>query len=398
VSLHKRNTRTMKVGIVHTAYLQKGGEDIVVEQEYQLLQRNNIPVSILYFKNASGMMAQVKSYLGSAFNMRSYRTISKWIADEKPDVIHVHNWHYEASPSVFRAAKHKGVPVVHTLHNYRLLCPSGTLIRNNQLFLNSINAGFPWSAVKHRVYRNSYIQTFLLAFTVWLHKVGGTWANINKFIVLTDNAKEVFKASKFRFTEEQIAVKPNFIPYIPSAGAEEKRGTHFLFVGRLSEEKGIQILLDAFANSEYSLRIIGTGPMQERVNEYAGRYTNIQYLGFQNQQYILNELKRCTAFIFPSIWYEGNPLTIIESLACGTPVIASGIGAMKSMITDQYNGLHMQPGSVSDLQCKLNIWHNTPIENRRSFYENARITYEKMYTPERNLDQLLSIYKSLKNE
>src|SRR3954462_5664492 len=150
----------MKVGIVHTEYLEKGGEDFVVEQEYALLKRNNIPVSILYFKNATGKMAQVKGFLSSAFNLGSYRAVNKWITNEQPDLIHIHNWHYQASPSIFRAAKNKGVPVVHTLHNFRLLCPSGTLLHNNQLFLKSVNASFPWSAVKHRVYRNSYIQTF----------------------------------------------------------------------------------------------------------------------------------------------------------------------------------------------------------------------------------------------
>ncbi len=388
----------MKVGIVHTVYLQKGGEDVMVEQEYDLLKRNHIPVSILYFKNATGKMAQLKNFLSSAFNVGSYRIANKWITSEKPDVIHIHNWHYQASPSIFRAAKNNGIPVVHTLHNFRLLCPSGTLVHNNKLFLESLNAAFPWRAVKSRVYRNSYLQTFLLAFTVWLHRVSGTWSHIAKYIVLTDNARDIFKASKFHFKDAQLAVKPNFIQYIPSVESEQPRENHFLFVGRLSEEKGICTLLDAFANSKHQLAIIGTGPLQHLVNEYADKHKNIKYLGFQNQEFILNELKKSTAFIFPSIWYEGNPLTIIESLACGTPVIASAIGAMKSMITDKYNGLYVEPGSVEDLKHKLDIWHTMPLEEQKNFYKNARTTYENIYTPEKNLEQLLSIYKSVKDE
>ena len=388
----------MKVGILHNAYLQRGGEDVVVEQEYELLRSHNIPVCILYFKNASGRVAQLKNYLSSFYNMGSYRLVSKWISSEKPDIIHVHNWHYQASPSIFRAARNKGVPVVHTLHNFRLLCPSATLLHDNKLFLTSLHSSFPWAAVVNRVYRDSYFLTFLLAFTIWLHRISGTWSHINKFIVLTENAKQVFKSSNFGFTDKQIAVKPNFIPYLPVDVQKEPRGNHFLFVGRLSEEKGVDILLEAFAQSKHRLAIIGTGPLLKVVKRYAKQHSNITYLGFQNKAFIINELKKCTASIFPSVWYEGSPLTIIESLACGTPVIASALGAMESMITHQYNGLHIQAGDVSDLKCKLDAWQNMPAEQQQCIRQNARTSYETKYTPEKNFEQLLSIYKSMKDE
>lgn len=387
----------MKVGIIHTTYLQKGGEDVVVDQEYQLLKSNNVPVSILYFGNPETRLTQAKSYLTSVFNNASYSLIKKWIDVEKPDVIHVHNWHYAASPAVFRAAKNKGIPVVHTLHNFRLLCPSGTLMHNNKLFLNSVHASFPWRAVRKKVYRNSYLQTFLLGFTVWFHKQAGTWTNIDKFIVLTNNAKNIFQDSRYHFNDQQISVKSNFIRFVEKLENVVNRKSHFLFVGRLSEEKGIITLLDAFAGSKYEIRIVGKGPLQHLVEEYSAKHNNIKYLGFQDQKFIIAELKICTAFIFPSIWYEGNPLTIIEAFACGTPVIASNIGAMQTMITHSYNGFHVAAGDVKDLSRTTEIWQNMSVESKESFYRNARNTYEECYTPQKNFEQLLSIYKSVRN-
>ncbi len=383
----------MKVGIVHTSYLQKGGEDVMVEQEYQLLKGHQLPVSILYFKNATGRISQLTGFFSGIYNTGSSKVINNWITAEKPDVIHIHNWHYGASPSVIRAAKRRGIPVVHTLHNYRLLCPSGTLLSNNKLFLQSMYAAFPWAAVFKKVYRNSYLQTFWLAFTIWSHKVAGTWRSIDKYIVLTENAKSIFTRSNIHFTANQLVVKPNFIADIQAE--TRTRQQHFLFVGRLSEEKGIRTLLDAFAGAAYNLSIIGDGPLCDLVLSYGAKYANIKYLGFQDKAVILEELRNCTALLFSSIWYEGNPLTIIEALACGTPVIASRMGAMETMIEDGYNGLHFEAGDTNDLKDKTERWQTMPAEERDNFYANARASYLQRYTPEKNFDQLMKIYKSV---
>lgn len=382
----------MKVGIVHNAYLCKGGEDVMVEQEYQLLKKNKVAAEIFYFKNASGKWQQIIQFLMAAYNPFSARLISRWIDAVRPDVIHIHNWHYAASPSVIRAAKKKGIPVVHTLHNFRLLCPSGTLLHKNKLSFEYLSGTFPWKAVLSKSYRNSYLQTFWLAFVIWINKQFGTWKSIDRFVVLTDHAKGIFKSSKF-MNEEKIFVKPNFIADVPAA--EEERTPIFLFTGRLSEEKGLNILLEAFANSGHRLKIIGEGPLKSLVEGYVEKYPNIAYLGFKDKSSIINELRTSTAFIFSSVWYEGNPLTIIEALASGTPVITSKMGAMQSMIADGYNGLYFTPGDEKDLIEKLNYWQGLPKQEKDVYYSNARQSYVDNYTPSKNFEKLISIYKSV---
>lgn len=382
----------MRVGIVHNLYLLKGGEDVMVEQEYELLRRNKVAAEVLYFKNASSKGMQVVQFLLAFYNPFSFNLISRWIDKVQPDLIHLHNWHYAASPSVVRAAKKKGIPVVHTLHNFRLLCPSGTLLHNNEISYSYRTNGFPWQAVRKRVYRSSFLQTLWLSLTVWINKINGTWQQIDKYIVLTEHARQVFRSSDI-IDDNRIAVKPNFIADIPFDECE--RRDHFLYTGRLSEEKGIEILLQAFAHSGHKLRIVGDGPLRNVVETYADKYSNISYLGFKEKASIIEELRTCTALIFSSIWFEGNPLTIIEALACGTAVIASDLGAMQSMITDNYNGLHFTPGSLSDLVDKINGWQKLSSYQKNIFYTNARQSYTDNYTPAKNFEKLLSIYKSV---
>ncbi len=384
----------MKVGIVHNLYLMKGGEDVMVEQECQLLRKNKVAAEVLYFKNSSSKRKQIVQFLLAFYNPFSSRLVSRWIDDIQPDLIHLHNWHYAASPAVVRAAKKKGVPVVHTLHNFRLLCPSGTLLHNNVISTEYRTNRFPWQAVMYKVYRNSFLQTFWLALTVWINKINGTWKSIDKYIVLTQHAEQVFQSSDI-ISREKIAVKPNFISDVPEEDCE--RQSHFLYTGRLSEEKGIEVLLNAFAHNGHQIKIVGDGPMRGMVEAYAEKYSNIIYLGFKDKHSIIKELKACTALVFSSIWFEGNPLTIIEALACGTVVIASNLGAMQSMITDGYNGLHFLPGSESDLAAKVDSWYRLSAYEKADFYKNARQSYLDNYTPAKNFEKLFAIYKSVVN-
>lgn len=383
----------MKIGIVHTTYLQKGGEDMAVEQECRLLNKAGVQVSQLRFNNPAGRCQQLATFGLSLFNPVSWNRMNEWLCTEKPDVVHIHNWHFSASPSIIHAARRRGIPVVLTLHNFRLLCPSATLLSHGKLFTSSLRGGFPWKAVLQRVYHDSMVQTFWLSLTLWLHRESGTWKHVDRYIVLTPGAREIFLGSGAGFRPGQLVIKPNCVPDVDIDPVE--RLDHFLFVGRLSEEKGITTLVRAFAGSPYRLVILGRGPLSPMVEEYARCYPNIIYKGNASRDAVLRESARCSAMVFPSIWYEGNPMTIIEALACGTPVIASGIGAMKDMITDRVNGLHFIPGDVADLRRKLKQWAGLDAEERRAYGEHAREAYLANYTPEKNIRQLLTIYRDL---
>ena len=382
----------MKILVIHTTYRFRGGEDSVVDAESNLMKSNGHEVFTLFFKNPSGIIKSLCLFLYSMFNVSAYLKTIRVIKKLQPDVIHIHNWFFAASPAVIIAAYRKKIPVVYTLHNYRLLCPSAILFHDNSLFLDSLRQNFPWNSIRKKTYRNSFFQTFWLAFVVWFHKRIKTWNKIDKYVVLTDFAKPIFSNSTFNIIEKKLVVKPNFVS--KTTVQTMKRNNSFLYIGRLSEEKGLLLLLDIFKKNEWSLRIGGTGPLVDDVKACT-KYSNILYLGNLDKEGVLRNMQECTALIFPSLWYEGMPVTIIESFSQGLPVIASNLGSMTSMIDNGYNGLLFDSGSPVDLQEKLMQWQTASSAEKETFSKNAYQTYMEKYTPENNLNQLLAIYHSV---
>jgi glycosyltransferase involved in cell wall biosynthesis len=383
----------MKVLIIHTKYKVKGGEEVIVENESALLKERGIKVETLFFENKEGIINSTFQFLQLPFNVGSYYKVLNKIKSFEPDVVHIHNWNYTASPSIIRAALNRKIPVVNSIHNYRLLCPSGTLFHNGDLFLNSLKSAFPWTAVRKKVYRNSLFQTFWLALTIYVHKKIGTWSSISSYLVNTGAKKDLFLKSNLNLNESQVIVKPNSSP--DQDCGIDKRNKSFVFVGRLNREKGLQVLLDAFVKTKHNLIIIGDGPLKTTVEEYASSYGNINYKGRLTHKETLNEIKKASSLVFPSIWYEGMPMTIVEAFSTGTPVISSFIGAMESMIVDKYNGLHFTAGDETDLIKKLNLWSALGEVDKKSYEKNARKSYEQYYTPQKNLDTLVNTYNSI---
>lgn len=380
----------MKVLVIHTNYQYKGGEDTVVDEEIQLLQSAGTQVELLAFNNDKNSLLKL---IQLPFNLQSYLKTKKKLAAFKPDIVHIHNLHFGASASVIYAIKKSNIPFVITIHNYRLLCPSGILFHKGKLFLASLNQNFPWKAVQKGVYKNSKPITFWLGLSMYLHNQLGTWKTPNRYIVLSEHAKKLFLNSKLGLSEKQIVVKPNFCS--APEFEEKKRSAHFLYVGRLSEEKGLMLLLEAFSSCPYKIKIAGDGPLKDEVIRYSSQYPNIEFLGILNKTEVFSLMQNCSALVFPSIWFEGMPLTIIEAFACSTPVISSRIGAMETMIISGFNGLHFESQNIEDFKNKLNEWYNLTEQLKLEYQKNAQKTYKLNYTPQQNLKQLLSIYNQV---
>jgi glycosyltransferase involved in cell wall biosynthesis len=381
----------MKILVVHNKYQQAGGEDSVFEAEAELLLRHNHSVERLIFDNKEIETGLDKFLSGIRilYNPSSARKIEKRIAFFKPDVIHVHNFIPLASPAVFFVARKNKIPVVATLHNYRLICPSATLFYDGKIYEKSIHSLFPIDAILKGVYRNSRLQTAGLVVMNAYHNFFGTWKNkVDKFIVLTAFARNKFKDSSLRVDDDQFALKPNFV--VDPGQSEEVRSDSFLFIGRLSDEKGIDTLLAACKLGDFKLTIIGDGPLREKVERAATLSPNIEYLGFQKKAVIFEKLKTCCALIFPSVWFEGLPITIIEAFATGTPVIGSRIGAVAEIISDNFDGLLFNAGDEHDLIVKINQFKNQTLVKTMS--EHSRSTYLRRYTPEKNYAMLIDIY------
>jgi len=283
------------------------------------------------------------------------------------------------------------VPVVMTIHNFRLICANALLLRDNHVCELCTQKKFPLQGIKYKCYRSSAIESALVTTITGIHKMLHTWQNkIDTLIFLSQFMKEKLLHSSLRPAEEKMTVKANFTADVYAG--EVARDDFFLFAGRLSKEKGIDILLQPFLN-DTSIRLViaGGGPEEERIKTLVKDAPNIALIGAQDRQNILSLMQRCRALIFPSIWYEGQPLTILEALSTGTPVIASRLGAMSELIEDGMNGYLFTAGDTGALQQCLEKFRNDTQE-RRSLYANARQAYLDRYTPNIHYNSILDIY------
>lgn len=378
----------MRILIIHTRYRQKGGEDTAVSLQYGLIKKDLVCEKLIYHNDRS-ILSSIQ-FIFSIWNISASTRLKKVIKAFNPDLVHLHNWHFASGPIMIRTLKKMHIPIVVTLHNYRLVCPSGILFNKDEIFCESVKSSFPWIAIYNKAYRNSYSQTFWLAFINWFHRKIGTWKMVDQYIVLTQFAKNVFLSSTLGLSADKFTLNPNFIFPI-KATKGERNGA--IFVGRLTTEKGLEIVLQGFLLIDITLDIYGEGPLSGLVQEYCMKRKNISYLGVLDNKQVLKKMSAASVLIFPSLWYEGMPMTIIEAFSAGTPVIANNLGAMSTMITHGYNGLHYD-GTVDGLAAALKNWNELTDRERNRFSENALKTYHNNYTPERNYEILIEIYKN----
>lgn len=379
----------MKILQVHNYYKLPGGEDTVVKNEKELLLSKGHDVIEFTKTNKEidhfSLYRKLRLLSDTTFSKRIYYEITKLLDKIKPDICHVHNFVPLISPAIFYACKGKRIPVVQTLHNYRLLCSNAYLFRNGKLCEECLGKSL-YNSLKYGCYRNSRIQTFAIACMVEKHKKLGTWNNcVDAYICLTEFAKKKFIEGGL--PKEKLFVKPNFIRVDEEINYTE--GEYFFYMGRLDETKGISVLVDCFKNLEkITLIVAGNGPLKRNFENIS---KNIIFLGHIDSIQIKECLKNSVALIFPSVWYEGMPMSIIESFSMGKPVIASNLGAMSEMIEDGKTGLLFEPGISEDLISKVN-WAIGHKEKMKQMGINAIKVYEEKYTPEKNYQLLMNIY------
>lgn len=381
----------MKVLIIHNFYKFPGGEDVVFENETKLLRDHGHDVETLSFSNEaidSGIKAAFFGLL-SYYNLDSAKKLEARIREFRPDIIHVHNTFLIASPSIFFIAKKHKIPVVKTLHNYRLICPSTVLLHNDAIYEESIHKVFPIDAIMKGVYKGSKLQTAILAGMTGIHKLIGTWKNkVDRYIVLTEFSRKKFIDSSLKVPEGKFALKPNFIF---DQGFELNKDDFFLYVGRLSVEKGIYTILEAFKGIEKQIFIIGDGELRPEVERAAGEHHNIIYLGRKPHEDVFSILKKAKALIFASNWYETFGLTIIEAFSTATPVLTSNMGGHREFVNDGENGIRFESNNAMDLRQKLDLLDDANFH--ATLCVNARKSYESQYTPGQNYKMLMDIYK-----
>ena len=374
-----------RILVVHNAYQQRGGEDSVVDDEVRLLRGHGMEVEIYRRDNHDiDSMGKLFAARDTLWSTRTRREAEELMRRFDPDVVHVHNTFPLISPSLYWAASARHVPVVQTLHNFRLLCPQAMLLREGRVCEDCVGK-LPWRGVARRCYRDSLPQSAVLVSMLGLHRALGTYERkVTRYIALNDFCRDVFVRGGL--PRERLRVKPNFVAD-PGTGSDVRTG--FLFVGRLSMEKGPAVLADALKISTgLACEVIGTGPDKECLRQVAG----VSMAGWQQAPYIAGQMKSATALVMPSLCYENFPRTLVEAFACGLPVIASRLGAMAALIKDGETGLLFEPGNAADLSEKLK-WAATHANEMQKMGKAARKEYEEKYTPQRNLEILLGIYR-----
>jgi len=378
-------SRPMRVLMVHAAYQQRGGEDSVVDTEVTLLRDHGHEVQLYLRHNDEATSAGRLGVASQAlWSRRSEADMGRLLETFKPDVVHVHNTWPMVSPSVYWPAFKAGVPVVQTLHNFRLMCPQAMFLREGKICEDCLGK-LPWRGVVRGCYRKSRMQTALLASTVQLHRAMGSYERaVTLFVALS-----AFSKSKFvqgGLDADRIVIKPNFVEDTGDGLLDQRTGG--LFVGRLSDEKGISVLLDALRLGQAPVTVIGDGDWGQQTRQQLGN----QALGFRPVAEILSRMKTAAYLVLPSLCGENFPRTIAEAYSCGLPVIASRLGAMAELIEDGETGLLFEVGNARDLADKL-AWAEAHPQEMLRMGRAARQRYLERYTPDRNHDELMAIYR-----
>lgn len=376
-----------RVMMVHNAYQQAGGEDGVVAAELKLLRDRGHEVFELRRDNLQiQTMRAPRVAADTLWSVSAHKQALSMLRENRPDVVHVHNTFPLISPSLYWACAKVGVPVVQTLHNFRLACPQAMFLRDGKV-CESCLGKMPWPALRHGCYRGSRAQTAVMFGMLAVHRAAGTYENkVSRYIALTAFGRDKFIEAGL--PAHRIVVKPNFVDRAASAELQARRG--MLFVGRLSPEKGVEVLGEAWpACGGNSLRVAGVGVAGAALPETKG----VVMLGKQTAQQVQQEMLAAAALVLPSICYENFPLTLVEAFSCGLPVIASRIGALAELVDHGVTGLLFTPGDAGDLARTVQ-WAAAHPTEMAALGRNARALYERCYTPEVNYRQLLDVYRA----
>ena len=326
----------------------------------------------------------------TVWNREVYKKLRALIRRERPQVAHFHNTFPLVSPAAYYAARAEGVPVVQTLHNYRLLCPDALFFREGRVCEDCLDKAVPWPGVVHSCYRGSRLASGGVAAMLTAHRALGTWKKVvDAYVALTEFAREKFVQGGL--PPGKLVVKPNFLHTDPGTGIGD--GGYALFVGRLSQEKGLGVLFSAWRRigERMPLKVVGDGPMADAMSSFSARSAGVEWLGRRPADQVLALMKSARVLVFPSTWYEGFPMVIAEAYATGLPVISSDLGSMSSLVIHGRTGLRFRPGDPGDLvaQVERTLSNQEELARMRT---GAREEFESKYTAGRNYQLLLGVY------
>ncbi len=394
----------LKVLVAHNFYGDRavGGETTVFEQETRLLRLNGCEVTTFERSNSEitrwSALKKATLPLRLGYSDEIYRAVVDLIKEKRPQILHAHNYKYVLTPSIFKAAKDCGVKTVLTLHNYRLICPGGQLRRGSEICEECLRKS-P-TRIFWRSGCASKASTRLLQGAFYFETKSKILKNVDAFVALTEFSKRKFVEGGL--PSERVWVKPNFIfdplarngeggESLASKNDDVKR-SGAIFIGRLASEKGIRFLTEAWRGLDFPLTVVGDGPEGEAARRNAP--SNVRFVGEKTREEALKLMQSAQFLVFPSIWYEGFPMTILEAAALGTPTLASRLGGRGETIIDGETGLLFESANLEDFRNEARRLIADPDFCRR-LGENARSRYERLYSPQKNFETIMGIYRAI---
>lgn len=375
----------LRVLVVHNRYQHRGGEDSVCESEVDLLRQRGHEVSLYERDNADiSASSRSRTVIDTIWSSRTVRELNERCVGFRPDIVHFHNTFPLISPSAYHAVSALHVPVIQTLHNFRLSCLQAMFLRDGAICEDCIGR-VPWKGVLRGCYRGSKAQSGVLAAMLVTHRLLGTYqTRVTRYIALNEFCRQKFIDSGL--PAEKVAVKPNFVD-VRLGEAQVRRGG--LYVGRLSPEKGISTLAGALRElaGAAHVDVVGSGPSESVLDGCPG----LSRIGWESPDGVLARMRGAAYLVMPSIWYENFPRTLVEAFAVGLPVIASRLGALAMLIEDRVTGLLFDPSSEKSLADAI-LWAEQHPDDMAAMGRNARRVYEEHYSAEANYLRLMEIY------
>ena len=365
----------MKILQIHNSYIYYGGEDSVVSNEKKLLHSKKHTIYQLIRKNnieTKGIFNKIKILFDLSYSKNSYKIIKNKIDKFGiPDIAHIHNlfplWTY----SIIDFLSKKNIPIVMTLHNFRIIWSSFGI--------------FEKEALKYGCYKNSTLKSYFIS-NIFNQKKK-ILNKVDKFITHTSFTRNIF--INHGIPKDKLIIKPNFIKKNQYKFQKITKKKKIVFASRISKEKGILTLIKAFKGSNLKIDILGDGPLLKKLKNK--KYKNINFVGQKSPKVVFKNIRNAKFLIFPSEWYESMPMTIIEAFCAGTLVLASNIGSIKSIIQHKRNGILFEPSNHLDLLNKVNwILNNPKICDQ--IVMNANKDFNNLYSDKSNYNQLIKIY------
>jgi len=355
--------------------------------------------------NCDGLIKQIVATARILYSWDNRKRLAHLLNRYPIDISHLHSIYYHISPSILHELKKRRIPMVMTLHDYKMVCASYSMLSNGKP-CEACRGGKYFKAIKHRCLRSSITKSALAALEMYLHhKILDIYNNVSIFISPSMFLKN--KLMEMGFNKE-IVYLPNFIDTKKFEQVKNKdEGKHqensVVYFGRLSPEKGLwtllntaKLLLHGIEDKKVEIKIIGDGPMKEKLQEKvkSENINNVRFFGYMNGEALYQEIKKSFAVVLPSECYENSPIAVLEAFALGKPVIGSRIGGIPELVMDGITGYTFEAGNANDLKSKIEILIAEENANHKLGI-NARELVEKKFNAEIYYENLMAVYEKV---